>query len=261
MNSRFVFAFVVLSAWLLTAPELSAQRGGRGQRGQAAPAVSPKAGAAIDLTGYWVSVVTEDWQFRMVTPPKGEYSSVPLSPEGRRVADSWDPEKDAASGRQCAAYGAAGIMRVPGRLHITWEDDTTLRIETDAGTQTRLFHFGDSSQPDSGEPGWQGYSRSTWEYATGQSAATPLAERQGTLKVVTTRMRPGYLRRNGVPYSANAVMNESFQRFAGPNGDEWLLVTAKVEDPQYLNSPYITTTHFKKLDNASSWHPRPCSAK
>ena len=130
------------------------------QRGDApppAPPASPRAAAPIDLTGYWVSVVTEDWRFRMVTPPKGDYASVPLNAEARRVADTWDPAKDEASGNACKSYGAANIMRVPGRLHITWQDDTTLKVETDAGTQTRLFRFGESRAA-SGAAGWQGAS-------------------------------------------------------------------------------------------------------
>ena len=94
------------------------------------------------MTGYWVSVVTEDWKFRMVTPAKGKLQRRAANAEGRKVADTWDPAKDEAAGNQCRSYGAAGLMRVPGRLHITWENDNTLRIDTDAGTQTRLFHFG-----------------------------------------------------------------------------------------------------------------------
>ena len=119
--------------------------------------------AAIDLTGYWVSIVTEDWRVRMVTPPKGYYESVPLTPEGRRVADAWDPDADEAAGNECKAYGAAAIMRVPGRLNIGWEDANTLRIDTDAGMQTRLFHFEESAP--AGERTRQGHSVAEWEYA------------------------------------------------------------------------------------------------
>src|SRR6202142_4115248 len=79
---------------------------------------TPRSLAPLDLTGYWVSVVTEDWRFRMIVPDKGDYSSVPLNPEGRKVADSWDPAKDQAEGNQCRSYGAAGLLRIPGRLHI-----------------------------------------------------------------------------------------------------------------------------------------------
>src|SRR5207237_2065691 len=109
-----------------------------------------------------VSVIKEDWKFRMVTPNKGILETLTLNAEGRRVAGTWDPAKDEAAGEQCRAYGAPTIMRLPGRLHITWENDTTLRIDTDAGTQTRLFHFG-AAQPPTGEPTWQGNSAAQWE--------------------------------------------------------------------------------------------------
>src|SRR5207253_5346462 len=120
-----------------------------------------KAASPTDFTGYWVSVVTEDWLYRMVTPAKGDYSSVPINPEGRKVADAWDPARDEAEGNQCKAYGAPGIMRVPGRLQITWQDDNTLKIETDSGRQTRLLHFGASSTGQGGD--WQGVSVAEWE--------------------------------------------------------------------------------------------------
>ena len=97
--------------------------------------------ALIDLTGYWVSIVNEDWRWRMMTPAKGDYASVPLNAEGKRVADTWDPAKDEREGNQCRAYGAGNILRIPERLHITWENDNTMRMDTDAGMQTRLFHF------------------------------------------------------------------------------------------------------------------------
>ena len=227
-------------------------RGGRGGRG--GPPASPKAAAAIDMTGYWVSLVTEDWKFRMVTAKKGNFAGVPLNAEGRRAVNEWDPAKDEAAGQQCKAYGAAGLMRLPGRLHITWENDATLRIETDAGTQTRLFHFGGAA-PQSMEASWQGYSAAQWEYAATSSART------GNLKVVTTHLLPGYLRKNGVPYSGNAVVTEYYDLIPAPNGDQWLVVSTEVNDPQYLNMPFITSTHFKKLADATGWDPQPCSAR
>src|SRR2546426_10443079 len=151
---------------LLAPVSIHAERGGRG----GGAAATPKAAAAIDLTGYWVSVINEDWKFRMVTPKKGVYETLPLNAEGRKVGDTWDPASDEAAGEQCRAYGAPNIMRLPGRLHITWENDTTLRIDTDAGTQTRLFRFGATATP-AGEPTWQGYSVAEWEYAPGGRGA------------------------------------------------------------------------------------------
>src|SRR5579871_3074089 len=84
----------------------SAQRGGRG----GGPPQPPKAISLIDVTGYWVSIVDEDWRWRMMTPAKGDYASIPLNAEGTKIADTWDPAKDEAEGNQCKAYGAAGIM-------------------------------------------------------------------------------------------------------------------------------------------------------
>jgi len=210
------------------------------------------------MTGYWVSVVTEDWRFRMVTPPKGNYSGVPLNAEGRKLADTWDPAKDEAAGNQCRSYGAPGLMRVPGRLHITWDNDTTMKIETDAGTQTRLFHFGAAEgEKADAAPSLQGVSTAEWEVAaTGRGQA-----RAGNLKVVTTHLLPGYLRKNGVPYSANTVLTEWYDRVSAPNGDEWLVVSTEVKDPQNLSSPFITSTHFKKQADAKGWMPEACSAK
>jgi len=248
-----LFAAIAIACALT--PALDAQRGGRG-----GPPASPRAGQAIDLTGYWVSVISEDWKFRMVTPKKGVYDSLMLNAEGRRVADGWDPAKDEAAGEQCRAYGAANIMRVPGRLHITWQDDNTLKIETDAGTQTRLLRFADPSTgsgqaPSTGEPSWQGYSAALWERAPGRGT------QGGNLKVVTTNLKAGYVRKNGAPYSAKTTVTEYFDRNAMPNGDVWFTVTTKVEDPVYARGQYLTTTDFKKLPDASGWNPAACSAR
>jgi len=245
----------------------------------AAQAPTPRAQAPIDLTGNWVSIVTEDWRFRMVTPPKGDYASVPLNAAAREVAGKWDPAKDEADGNACKSYGAANIMRVPGRLHISWQDDQTLKIETDAGQQTRLLHF--TGAP-GGEPSWQGYSAANWEFAGGRNpaaaagrggggggaagggrggAAPPAAPRGGSLKVVTTRLKEGYLRKNGVPVSENAVVTEYFDRHDESDGSNWFTVTTVVSDPKYLQQDFITSTHFKKEPDASKWFPSPCKAR
>jgi len=241
-----LFAVVLL---LTSSGNLFAQRGGRGGGGG-----SPRTAAAIDLTGYWVSVITEDWKFRMVTPNKGIYETLTLNAQGRKVADSWDPARDQATGEACRAYGAGNIMRMPTRLHVTWADDTTLKIETDAGTQTRLLHFGPTTP--AGEPSWQGHSMAEWQLGPGRGSA-----RGGTLKVVTTNLRSGYVRRNGAPYSDKATVTEYFDLNSAPNGDQWLTVTTKVEDPVYFSRAYLTSSDFKKLPSNAGWNPTPCSAK
>ncbi|MCU1338372.1 MAG: hypothetical protein JWO19_3953 [Bryobacterales bacterium] len=254
--------------------------GGGGKGGAPAAPVAPRAAAPIDLTGYWVSLVTEDWLYRMVTPAKGDTASVPINNQGKQAAAAWDPAKDEAAGEQCKAYGAAAIVRVPGRIHIDWQDDNTLKLDFDAGTQTRLLHFG-GTPPASGDTGYQGYSVASWEGLgrggrgvfglpnggagitggdTGKAGgAQPV--RPGSLKVVTTRMKPGYLRKNGVPYSANTVLTEYFDKVTEPDGETLLIVSTIVDDPQYLTQQFLTSTHFKKEPDGAKWSPSTCSAR
>jgi hypothetical protein len=229
------------------------------------PPKSPKDAAPVDLTGYWVSIVTEDWRWRMVTPLKGDAASIPITPAARKIVDAWDPAADEAAGLQCKAYGAPGLMRIPGRLHITWQDDHTLKVETDAGTQTRVFHFG-AHPPPNMEASWQGFSSARWEPGTGPGGLPLLlGPRAGmksrSLEVVTTRLRPGYLRKNGVPYSANAVLTEYYDLFKEPTGEEWFTVTTIVNDPQYLDVPFVTSTDFMREPDGSRWRPTPCTAR
>jgi len=227
------------------------------------PAQPPRPAKQIapeDITGYWVSIVTEDWRWRMVTPAKGDYTSVPLNQEGRKVADAWDPDKDTAAGNACKAYGAAAVMRVPGRVHITWADDNTLKVETDAGTQTRTFHF-NGKPPANEAASWQGYSVASWDGLRPPPRGGGAPPPGGSLKVVTTNMKAGYLRKNGVPYSANATLTEYYDRTTEPNGDSWLIVTTIVNDPQYLFQEFVTSTHFKMEKDGSKWSPTPCEAK
>jgi hypothetical protein len=233
---------------------VGAQRGG--QRG--APPQPPMAVAPFDPTGYWVSLVSDEWRYRMLTPPKGNIDYVPVNAEGRRVAEAWDPAKDEASGEQCRAYGAGGIMRLPARLHITWADDRTLRIDIDSGTQTRLLHFGDSA-PTNAENTWQGYSIAEWQFPAGARGTAP--PRAGQLKIVTMHLRPGYLRKNGVPYGAGATLTEYVTRLIDDDGAQYLAVTGFLDDSQYLAQPWVRTSQFKKQSDATGWNPTPCSAR
>jgi hypothetical protein len=213
---------------------------------------TPRQMAPFDPTGYWTAVVTEDWRWRMVTPPKGDYASVPLNAKGRAVADAWEP-----GSASCGVYGAAGVMRMPLRLRVTWADDRTLRIETDHGMQTRLLHFGDRG-PEPQRRSMQGYSRARWDgNPGGRFEFVTVVPQLSHLTVVTTDLAPGHLRRNGVPYSERTVLTEYFDHHSD-FGDDWLTVTSIVEDPVYLSEPFITTSSFKRLPDGSSWKPTPC---
>ena len=254
----------VLTAALIVAalaPAVLAQ-GGRGGGPGPQATQSPQASAPIDLTGYWVSIVNEDWRWRMVTPPKGDVASVPVNGEGRKIADSWDPATDGS----CLAYGAAALMRMPTRLHITWEKENTLKIDTDAGTQTRRLLFTAPAPP--AVKSLQGLSRAEWERVAGRGAARGGAPGGGVpgggapgggnLKVVTTNLSGGWLRKNGVPYSDQATMIEYFDRFAAPGNSEWLVVTTAVTDPKYLTQEFVTSTHFRREPDGSKWDPTAC---
>jgi hypothetical protein len=247
-----------LSALVLVLACLAPTRPAAQARGGGAAPPTARASAPIDLTGYWVAVINEDWRYRMVTPPKGDYRGVPITKAALQIVNAWDPAADEAAGEQCKSYGAAAVMRLPARLHITWQDDSTLRVDIDAGTQTRLFRFAPSGAgaADGGKPAWQGDSVAQWERGGGRGG-TPTS---GSLTVTTRNMRAGYLRKNGVPYSANANLTEYFDVSPSPGG-QLLVVTTVVDDSQYLTQPFIVSSHFKKEADGSKWDPTPCSTR
>jgi hypothetical protein len=222
---------------------------------------TPRQAAPIELTGQWVAIVNEDWRWRMVTPPKGDVASVPLNDEGRRVAEAWDPATDGA----CEAYGAAALLRMPTRLRIRWDGDQRLVLETDAGAQTRALDF--APAPAGGPRSLQGQSLAKWVTPAraaggpglvGAVAAGPRAG--GYVEVRTTNLSGGWLRRNGVPYSADAVVTEYFTTFPVPPNAEWLVVTTIVEDPRYLTQRFIVSNHFRREPEGGRWNPKPCGA-
>jgi hypothetical protein len=292
--SRCAFAAALL--WLSGSAIVHAQ-------GRGGPPPTAKAIAPVDLTGYWTAVITEDWHVRMLTAPKGDFGSgaggvieipgvgpiglganpsdkgnIPYKAAAAQAAMKWDPAKDEAEGNSCKAYGAPGIMRLPTHLHITWQDENTLKMEADYGTQTRLFHFGPPAnagqldysnatyrladmakvEPPAGlQPSWQGYSIASWTIVGGSENF----DRGGSLKVVTTHMKPGYYWKNGMPYTGNAVLTEHFRVMELPDRSQWIRFTQIVEDPEYLTQPWIVNYHFKKLPDGSRWNPIPCSVR
>jgi hypothetical protein len=199
----------------------------------------------------------------MASPVKGEMRGIPLNAEGRKLANAWDPAKD-DGGDPCRAYGAPAIMNVPGRLHITWENDSTLRVDTDSGKQTRLLHFTQQAATLSA-PALQGYSTANWDMEGGRGteggAGAGLRATASSLKVVTTNLLPGYLFKNGIPYSGSARITEYFNRIEEPDGNSFLLVEEILEDPQFLTGPYVRSWYFKKLPDGKGWNPAECSPK
>jgi hypothetical protein len=243
--SRLICLTTLMAAAFLAASRLSAQQPPGPQ--------SSRAAAPYDLTGYWVSFVTEDWRWRMTTPPKGDFISIPLSDEGRKVAFAWDPKTEGS----CKAYGAAGLLHVPTRLNISWQGDEALKVESDAGAQTRLLRFSSKATPDGRS--LQGFSVAEWEplgVAGGGRAGGGPPPR--ALKVTTTNLAEGWLRKNGVPYSEQTTLVEHWDRVAFPNGDVWLTVSQYVSDPKYLTGDYTTSMHFKREPDGSKFKPVAC---
>jgi hypothetical protein len=247
---------VVLADAALGGSQATAQQGRLAGPGRG---VTPRSGAFLDLTGQWVSVITEDWRWRMVTPPKEDTASVPLNPAGRKLADAWDLDADRARGDLCKAFGPPGLIRQPGRLRIRWENDNTLLVEFDAGMQTRRFHFG--APAPAASPSLQGHSVARWVrqpqnrgiFGRGGAASG------GSLEVITTNLTTGYLRPNGVPYSDRTTVKEFFDSFTLPDNDgTWLIVTTVIADPVYLTQEFVVSSQFKKEPEGSKWNPRPC---
>ena len=295
MNFRFVLSSTALAGALtIFHGALAAQA--QPQTQPPGPPDTAEKAALMDLTGYWVSIVNQDWRFRMMTPPKGDYAQVPLNAAARKIADEFNPALYGGANYQtsqiidCRAYGAAALMHMPTRLHITWASPDVLKIETDWGQQTRLIHFtpgrlyGNMEQAlRTGEVGtshgpasMQGYSAAAWEQpyrynasafqrgpvpgrggGLGQSQIN-VAQPGGNLAVVTTDLAPGWLRRNGVPYSSHTRLMEHYQTFEDPTGKHWFDVTTEVIDPEYLNTPFITSADFQKEPDGSKWAPHAC---
>jgi hypothetical protein len=228
------------------------------RQGTPSPPRSARETALIDLTGQWVAVITEDWRWRMITPPKGDAASVPLNAAGRRVTDAWDLEKDRARGELCKAFGPPSLIRQPGRVRISWENDNILALQFDAGNQIRRLHFAGSSRQ--GARTVQGDSTAKWfrqpqNRGIQRGAARPAG---GSLEVMTTNLRAGYLRPNGVPYSEVAVVKEFFDTFSLGEDGTWLIVTTVVQDPTYLAQEFVISSQFRKETDPSRWNPRPC---
>ena len=269
-----VFLVIALCLWLPRPAEA------QGARGQGRPPQNARASAPIDLTGYWTAVLTEDWHVRMLTADRGDFGSgppgavaqivtgrlgvganpaqdgnIPYNLKGAQAAVAWDAAADEAAGQQCKAYGAPGIMRQPTHLHVTWADDNTLQVAADFGSQTRLFHFAPPTAAVS--PSRQGHSVASW-LRMGGGGGQANFQPGGALNVVTTSLTPGYYWKNGMPYTANAVLKENFFLLDLPDGSTWMTLTQLVEDPEYLTEPYVINYHFKKLPDGSAWHPTPC---
>ena len=285
-----ILTFAFLAA--LAAPSRVAAQQAQGAPPPPVAQQTARQASPIDFTGTWASVVTEDWQWRFVTPIVGDYTGIPLNSVGDKTARAWNHDADLKAGEQCKAFGAAAINRLPTRLQVSWVDDSTMKLDWDLGTQSRLVYFDKSKRPE-GAPSYQGHAIGEWidlpaaggrggggggaaapaAPAGGRAGAAPAqagggrgggrgaaapAARPGGLKIVTTNLKAQYLRQNGVPVSDKAVVTEFLDIVPAPDGSQWLVVKTQVDDPTYLSGWYQVSSQFKKEANNSKWSPTPC---
>lgn len=233
---------------------------GMAQADQDAALAAGRSAALADLTGTWVSVISEDWIWRMVTPLIGDLSNIPLNVTAREIAMQWRPENDA--GNECLAYGAPAIMSEPARLKISWENDLTLKMEIDSGMQTRFLNFDENLSPD--EPSRQGHTIASWNRGISNPSRGSLGavggfgDKGATLVAHTNNLIPGYLRKNGIPFSNQTTVTEYFEVLELADGHTWLFDIIVVNDPVFLTEPWVVSRNFRKEANDSMWDPQEC---
>jgi hypothetical protein len=249
-------------------------RGGFGAGRAGGPPPSAEESAPVDLTGTWVSLVTEDWIERMSpdSPASGSGGGAFGFGRGRGGAGAAAPA--ITSDDPCAAYGAGGIMRVPGRLKLSWQDENTLLLEYDAGSQRRIIHFDNDEAPVAAGPSLQGSSTASWEGGGGgrrsrggpqrgfgapadaRAAAAPMPWQ--SLEIVTTNLSPGYLLSSRSWYGGGARLTELL-RYHNDFGREYFTVTAVIEEIGQTTS--TTSSTFKKEPDDSKFEPTGCEIK
>jgi hypothetical protein len=204
---------------------------------------------------------------RMVVPGPGEYIGIPINLKAKQYADAWRAGPDEAAGKQCEAYGGGTILLVPEQLHISWQDDNALRVQSDAGMQDWVLHFQPGAEDVSSiAASRQGYAAAKWDLSRvlppgqfGVGEQSQPAPRYGSLDVEVSHLLPGLLRKNGVPYSGETTVSEFWEQHPGPAGAQYLIISMVLSDPVYLTSPYYTAASFEKQADGSGWDPTPCS--
>ena len=186
----------------------------------------------MDLAGQWGQRFHEDSPERGAGPDIGDYLGLPITDAARMRADSWTAGKWTMPERQCEPHPADYAPRGPSSMRvastvdpisqdvITWET-TMLWV-----LPHRIIYMDGRPHPSPNAlHTWQGFSTGEWE--------------GDMLKVTTTHLKEGWVRRNGLPRSDRATLVEYFIR----HGDYLTLVTV-VKDPVYLSEPLVRTSNW-----------------
>lgn len=221
-HSRHRLNFVQPGRWLAT---LVLCMGGLG-------GLVSTAQAEVNLSGVWSGTYAEDWPDRFPGPELGDYGGLPLNDANRMRAKSWSASLLALPEYQCRVHPADYANSFA---------DIRIREERDRWSEEliaiHLQHFA-----------WQ-TRRTIWmdgrehppEYAQHTSMGFSTGEWEGhKLKVTTTHLKEGWLRRNGVARSDLATVTEYFIR----HGDvlSWTVI---VDDPVYLEEPFIRNRDYE----------------
>lgn len=181
----------------------------------------------FNMTGMWTAMYHED-ELERTDPgsPAGDYLGMPINDEARLRADTWDADLVSVLEHQCIPHSAIYAMRAPSNLKISTIDDPAsgqivafIVDGTYTGPRT-IWMDGRPHPSEFAAHTWSGFSTGAWE--------------GDTLRVETTHLKAGYLRRNGVMFSDQAVLTEFFDLH-----DKYLTLTSIVEDPVYLTEPLV----------------------
>jgi len=188
--------------------------------------------AQADLAGMWAQRFHEELPERGAGPEIGDYAGLPVNDAARLRADSWDAAKWTIPERQCEPHPADYAPRGPASLRVGRTVDP-ISQDVVSWDLTIMWSLSYRSVYMDGRPrpsqyalhSWQGFSTGEWE--------------GDMLKVTTSHLKEGWVRRNGLPRSDRATVIEYFIR-----NEDYLTLATVVVDPVYLTEPLVRTSDW-----------------
>jgi len=200
----------------------------------------------VDLSGAWTPQYTEDQPERIPGPDLVDYLGIPINPEARQWALSWDPDRLSLPEHQCQEHTVAYIYRGPVQLRL-WE-------ERDPQTQDLVAIHSYINIYEQNRTIWMDNRPHPPDYAAHTFAGFSTGHWDGNiLTVYTTHIKQGWHRRNGIPSSDEITLTEHFIR----HGDRLTHVSI-VSDPIYLSEPLIKSEDFTSNPNSNQNWLWPC---
>ena len=186
-----------------------------------------------DIAGEWRLDSAED----PGQPPLADYLGLALNEAGRLRADTTPESIWGTPEYQCRPHSAPHQWRGVGGARILKDLDpisreiTGYRVQFMRSLDRPIFVDGRPHPPAWAPHSWSGFSTGEW---IGQ-----------TLKVTTTHLKDGYLKRGGPQTSDMLTMTEFITRH-----DDMLSIVQVVDDPIYLDEPYVLSITYTYDPNA-----------